>query len=256
MRAALSSSRETICQSALSHMLARLDKVELQDEPYPHFYLTEVLPEALYWQLLELLPTNEHFLPVDSRHYNSDGERNRGFFPLDEERLNRLSADQCEFFLGIQEALRSEQLKKSLFRALSAGLAYRFGIPPAEAESLEAYPSPRIYRETNGYFIAPHPDTRKKIVTVQLALPADESQLELGTAMYERSILPADLVSNPRGFRKVGQYPFAPNTAFAFVVLNTIRLKSWHGRDELGEFAGVRNTILNIYYAREEYAGC
>ena len=47
--------------------------------------------------------------------------------------------------------------------------------------------------------------------------------------------------------------PFLPNTAYAFVVLNSLSLSSWHGRSSLSNVGkAVRNTILNIWYERAE----
>jgi hypothetical protein len=47
---------------------------------------------------------------------------------------------------------------------------------------------------------------------------------------------------------------FLPNTAYAFSVLNTFRLKSWHGRSTIPASLGERNSILNIWYAKPEDA--
>ena len=120
--------------------------------------------------------------------------------------------------------------------------------------------------------IKPHPDMRKKVVTMQIALPSDDGQKHLGTEFYRRSFNPLHLLREPRGFEVVKQPPFLPNVAYAFAVINALTLKSWHGRTTLGGQVGVRNTILNIWYAeaaqangdivasiikrRERFAGC
>jgi hypothetical protein len=109
-----------------------------------------------------------------------------------------------------------------------------------------------LYRETAGYSIKPHPDTRKKVVTMQIALPRDESQQHLGTEFYSRSLKPAAWLRTPKGFDIVKTTPFLPNTAYAFVVLNTMRLKSWHGRSTLSDNWGVRDSILNIWYDKAQ----
>ena len=58
-------------------------------------------------------------------------------------------------------------------------------------------------------------------------------------------------------FEKVKQFPFKANSAYAFVVNNTIGKRSWHGREKLPSGAGVRNTLLNTFYEeqREGYYG-
>jgi hypothetical protein len=85
-------------------------------------------------------------------------------------------------------------------------------------------------------------------------LPADDSQKDLGTEFYRRSLNPMHLFREPRGFEVVKQAPFLPNVAYAFAVINALTLKSWHGRTTLEGDTGVRNTILNIWYARAEDA--
>ncbi len=117
------------------------------------------------------------------------------------------------------------------------------------------YSRPTLYRETDGFEILPHPDTRKKIVTMHLYWPADRSQLDLGTALYRRKLLAWPFGGWQNRFAKVKQFPFQPNSGYAFVVNNTLSRKSWHGREKLPAGAGVRNTLLNTFYEtpREEF---
>ena len=113
---------------------------------------------------------------------------------------------------------------------------------------------PELFHESSGYRIKPHPDTRKKLVTMQIALPEDDNLTHMGTEFYRRSLRPGDWMREPRGFEVVKTMPFLPNTAYAFIVLNTMRLKSWHGRSTLTSASEVRNTLLNIWYQKAEHA--
>ena len=251
----LVSLRASVREQVMSHLLRRLDETNTCEAPYPHFWLREVFPADVYAQMLERLPVDEDFTAQKAeRFYRQDGTSTRLQLPVLEHRLANLPSDNAEFWLGIHDVLHSTELKRAVYRKLAPGLMYRYGVPATEVEDLPGVPAPRFFRERDGYAIAPHPDTRRKVVTLQFALPEDRSQLDLGTGIYIRSLLPTDWIGQPsgfRGFRKVQQYPFEPNSAFAFSVLNSIGKKSWHGREKLDRDSGVRNSILTIYYATQ-----
>jgi hypothetical protein len=50
-------------------------------------------------------------------------------------------------------------------------------------------------------------------------------------------------------FQKVKQFPFLPNSGYAFAVSNSLSRKSWHGRESIPPGSGVRNSLLNIFFA-------
>jgi hypothetical protein len=109
-----------------------------------------------------------------------------------------------------------------------------------------------IYCESDGYRIAPQPDTTEKIVTMQFAFPEDESQPEIGTEFYQRSMNPLHLLREPRGFVVAKTMPFLPNRAYAFSVVNTVGLKSWHGRCTIRPVSGLRKSLLHIWYTKPD----
>ena len=251
----LFSLRNHVREQVLAHLVRRLDEISTCEVPYPHFWLREVFPADIYTQMLERMPADADFLPLKAeRFYRQDGVSTRLSLPVLTHHLQKLPGDNADFWLGIHDVLHSATLKRAVYRKLAPGLMYRYGVPAAQVEELPGVPAPRFFRERDGYAITPHPDTRRKIVTFQFALPEDRSQLDLGTGIYVRSLAPADWIGQPsgfRGFRKVQQYPFEPNSAFAFSVLNSLGKKSWHGREKLDGDSGVRNSILTIYYATQ-----
>jgi hypothetical protein len=78
------------------------------------------------------------------------------------------------------------------------------------AKCLSLVAQPVLYIDRDGYRIKPHPDTRKKVVTIQLYCPPDATQEHLGTSLYKASF---------KGLLHVGSYclepvktiPFLPN---------------------------------------------
>ena len=250
-------------RATLDHMLAAVEAIQFQDDPFPHIVVKDFFPKDVYSRLLDCLPSSEVYEPFGyEKHANENGQSNRKRFRLANECIETLPRAQQEFWFAIRSALGSVELKETIFHKLRTGLSYRFKCDPEEARSLPGYALPELFHETAGYSIKPHPDTRKKVVTMQIALPEIQSQEEagkdgasqLGTEFYRRSVHPASWLRDPKGFEVVKTMQFLPNSAYAFVVLNTMRIKSWHGRSSLSSSCGVRNSLLNIWYRRAEQA--
>jgi hypothetical protein len=246
--------RSELRATALGHMLRVVAAAQVDSRPFPHFIVEGFLPAELYREILVSLPGARLYEDFGYEKHATDGVSNRGRFVLEGGNLDHLRGRQRSLWLAVRDALGSPELKAAVFGRLSAGLAYRFGISPQAAAATPAFPRPELFRETIGYRIKPHTDTRRKLVTMQIALPGDDRQRELGTQFYRRSYNPLALLREPRGFEIVKRVPFLPNTAYAFVVLNTLRLKSWHGRTTLPGSGGARNSILNIWYAQAKDA--
>ncbi len=246
--------RQETFAKTVAHMVRVVGATPTENEPFPHFVVRGIIPDDIYRELLALLPEQSQYEAFSYEKHSTGGASNRGRFELTDENLGRLVGRQRSFWLGLRDALGAPEFKAAVFSKLRAGLALRFGVPEQQASSVPGFPLPELFRETSGYTIKPHPDTRRKVVTMQIALPADESQEHVGTEFYRRSLNPLHLFREPRGFEVVKQASFLPNTAYAFTVINFLTLKSWHGRTMLRGDVGVRNTILNIWYAKAKDA--
>lgn len=242
-------------QRCLDHLAEMLADTSLVTDPFPHFVVHGFFPDDVYDTLLEFLPSLSLYDPFAyEKHRSAQGESNRRRFELSNAALLRLDFCQRSFWHTIRSVLGSAELKRLTFAKLAPGLAYRYAIAPDGAAAVPGYALPELFHETAGYAIKPHPDTRRKVVTMQIALPHDESQRELGTEFYQRRFNPLALLRAPRGFTVVKRMEFLPNTAYAFSVLNTLRLKSWHGRSTIPGRLGERNSILNIWYEKPQHA--
>ena len=79
---------------------------------------------------------------------------------------------------------------------------------------------------------------------MQFYLPKDDSQLSLGTSLYQpKSKLKRALTPWSGKYVRVKKFPFLPNTGYAFAVTGN----SWHGREEITEAYGDRYSILTFY---------
>jgi hypothetical protein len=146
-------------------------------------------------------------------------------------------------------------VEQAIRRQLHEGLEIRArGDKIAGPDQVRMVAKPVLYRDTDGYQIKPHPDTRNKVVTMQLYCPADESQRDLGTTLYKAS-LKGLLHLDSYGLEPVKTLPFLPNVGYAFVVLkayHSLTRMSWHGRPTVKTTSDrPRITILNTFYVNE-----
>jgi hypothetical protein len=98
------------------------------------------------------------------------------------------------------------------------------------------YPIPILTRDIPGYLITPHTDTRWKGITVQLYLPKDDANTDIGTIFHER--LPDGSLP------KRTQMRFAPNSGYAFAVGSD----TWHSADAVHNRVKTRDSILLTYF--------
>ena len=233
MASLIASGREVSCR-VLEHLLQRIDGTPALNEPFSHIYLEEVFPMDIYEQMLKLLPDPTLYGGSAERHYgDGSGTFVRWNYMLTPSNIECLSPAQQELWTGIAAALTAPELKRAMFTKLRRDLAYRYSIPESEVGDLPGYSRPTLFRETAGFEIPPHPDTRRKVVTMHLYCPAGHSQLDLGTALYRRKLLGWPFGGWRNRFEKVKQFDFKPNSGYAFAVNNTLTHKSWHGREQL-----------------------
>jgi hypothetical protein len=237
----------SISAVVLDHLCAAINSTQIFATPYAHLYLDRAFPDQIFKQMLELLPDASAYTADNPRiHTREDGLVTRNILSLTAP-LNHLPDGQRAFWSEIGAALTSPKLKDTVFSALSRDLSRRFRIPTEQLGSVPVYPKPALVQDLGGYEIAPHRDTRSKIVTMQFYLPQDMSKAHLGTAVYrQRFFQLKNLLSLRNRFETVKQFSFAPNSGYAFAVGQ----RSWHGRDTVPMASGERNSLMLIYYAQ------
>jgi len=246
--------RHELTRRTLEHMVRAVSAATAERHPFPHVIIDGLFPFEIYREMLVLLPPRPLYEAFQYEKNARGGQSTRERFQLTNASIDRMSGRQRSLWLAVRDTLGSPAFRAAVFQQLRSGLAIRFGIAEDKAAGTPGYPLPELFRETSGYSIKPHPDTRKKLVTMQIALASDRTQEHLGTQFFRRSLNPAHMLREPRGFEVVKQAPFLPNTGYAFSVINNLRLKSWHGRTTLVGNTGIRNSILNIWYASAEDA--
>ena len=206
------------------------------EKPFFHLEFDRVFPDDVYAQILALMPESSDYRPMHGRskgHDLDDGTHTRVKIDLFPEYIRNLPVEKRALWNVVGRALCSDKVKQAFIHRLAPGLSKRFG---KEFAKVGMYPIPILTRDIPGYLITPHTDTRWKGITVQLYLPKDDANTDIGTIFHE--VLPDG--AKP----KHTQMRFAPNTGYAFAVGDD----TWHSADAVHNRVKTRDSILLTYF--------
>jgi hypothetical protein len=214
---------------------ASVDAARAVETPFFHLEFDRVFPDDLYARMLALMPEYSDYRPMHgrSKKKKTDKLATRVKIDLFPEYIRHLPAEKRAIWDVVGRALCSQKVEQAFMRRLAPALSKRFG-PNSGRTGM--YPIPILTRDIPGYLIKPHTDTHWKGITVQLYLPADESNLNIGTIFHD--VLPDG--SKP----KKTQMRFAPNSGYAFAVADD----TWHSADPVGPQVKTRDSILLTYF--------
>ncbi|MGY3608352.1 MULTISPECIES: hypothetical protein [unclassified Bradyrhizobium] len=229
-----------------AHAVASIETADHFSLPFPHIVFRDFFPADFYRDLVRSIPT-DGYDPIT-------GTGTRMALRLYGENVEKIDPSLRPAWAAVSVMLTSMEVEHAVRDRLHDGLEIRArGDKVARPDDLKLVAKPVVYWDRDGYQIKPHPDTRKKVVTMQLYCPADSSQEALGTTLYRASL---------RGLFHVGSYclepvktiPFLPNLGYAFVVLkayHSLTKMSWHGRPPI-KTDRPRISMLNTFYMNED----
>jgi len=218
------------------YIVRSIDTARAVEKPFFHLEFDHVFPADIYAKILALMPESRDYRPMHGRskgHDLDDGTHTRVKIDLFPEYIRNLPPEKKGLWDVVGRALCSEKVKQAFIRRLAPGLSKRFG---ADFAKVGMYPIPILTRDIPGYLITPHTDTRWKGITVQLYLPSDDANTDIGTIFHD--VLPDG--SKP----KHTQMRFAPNTGYAFAVGSD----TWHSADAVHDRVKTRDSILLTYF--------
>jgi hypothetical protein len=221
----------------LADYVARsIEAARAVEKPFFHLEFDHVFPDDVYAQILALMPVTRDYRPMHGRSKGldlDDGTHTRVKIDLFPEYIRNLPPEKRALWDVVGRALCSDPVRQAFIRRLAPGLKKRFG---EDFAKVGMYPIPILTRDIPGYLIPPHTDTRWKGITVQLYLPADDANTDVGTIFHD--VLPDG--TKP----KHTQMRFAPNTGYAFAVGED----SWHSADPVHNRIKTRDSILLTYF--------
>jgi hypothetical protein len=229
----------------IAHAVASLETADHFSFPFPHILFRNFFPADFYRDLVRSVPA-EGFDPIT-------GTGTRMALRLYGENVEQIDPALRPAWAAVSAMLTSKEVERAIRDRLHDGLEIRArGDRVSGADDLKLVAKPVVYWDGDSYQIRPHPDTRKKVVTMQLYCPTDFSQEALGTTLYRASL---------KGLFNFGSYclepvktiPFLPNVGYAFVVLkayHSLTKMSWHGRPPI-KTDKPRISILNTFYKNQ-----
>jgi hypothetical protein len=244
--AALAQTVRNLADELTAQAVASIEAAEHFSFPFPHIVFRNFFPADFYRDLVRNVPTEGYDPIIDTG--------TRMALRLYGTNVEKIDPALRPLWSAVSTMLTSKMVERAIRNRLHDGLEIRArGDRVAGADDLKLVAKPVVYRDSDGYQIKPHPDTRKKVVTMQLYCPTDASQQALGTTLYRASL---------KGLLHVGSYclepvkaiPFLPNTGYAFVVLkanHSLTNMSWHGRPRI-KTDQPRVSILNTFYVNED----
>ena len=245
MPALVKTATSNLTDELITHAVASIEAADHFSSPFPHIVFRNFFPVDFYRDLIRSIPT-QGYDPIT-------GTGTRMALRLYGDNVERIEPELRAAWSAVSAMLTSKEVESAIRIKLDDGLAIRArGDKVGNNDDLKLVAKPVVYWDNNGYRIKPHPDTRKKVVTMQLYCPADSSQEALGTTLYQASL---------KGLMHVGSYclepvktiPFLPNVGYAFVVLkayHSLSKMSWHGRPPI-KTDQPRISILNTFYVNE-----
>jgi hypothetical protein len=228
-----------------AHAVASIEAADHFSFPFPHIVFRNFFPADFWRDLVRSVPTEGY------SRFTVTGSRVA--LRLHGENIETIDSALRPLWAAVSAMLTSKGVERAIRNRLHDGLEIRArGDRVSCADDLKLVARPVIYRDRDGYWMKPHPDKRKKVVTMQLYCPADIRQEALGTTLYRASL---------KGMFHVGSFclepvktiPFLPNVGYAFVVLkayHSLTRMSWHGCPAI-RTDQPRISILNTFYKNE-----
>jgi len=226
--------RRRAAEGLAAFIAQSVDNARASEKPFFHLEFDRVFPDDIYAQILALMPESADYRPMHGRSKDlKDGTHTRVKIDLFPEYIRNLPAEKRALWDLVGRALCSEPVKQAFIRRLARGLSKRFG---EDFARVGMYPIPILTRDIPGYMITPHTDTRWKGITVQLYLPKDDANTDIGTIFHEKL--------SDGSMPKKAQMRFAPNSGYAFAVGND----TWHSADPVHNRVKTRDSILLTYF--------
>ncbi|HVZ47058.1 MAG TPA: FkbM family methyltransferase [Ramlibacter sp.] len=228
----------------LSHLLNRVAKTPVVNDPFPYLVVDDVFPSDYYRQMLEHFPTHESLRPISETGRVSQGlyeERLTVLFTDDE--FARMTPAQQAFWRDFAAWMYTDQFTAAFVAKFGDALEPRLANILAVDNALQIRGDALLVNDQTRYAIGPHTDAPHRLVSFLFYLPADDAMRDLGTSLYRHKDPNFVCWGGPHhpfdDFVRVKTIDFLPNRLVAFPKTE----RSFHGVERI-EREGVNRPLL------------
>ena len=224
------------------YVIYQISNAQIQDYPYPHFYVENVFPADFYARLRANWPDSSALTSLAETGRVSKGAYpDRFVLPFTPSDIEKLSEDRRAFWSEFGSWFMAHRFLQTAINKFGRYAQQRFGNDLKhcrfEADSL-------LVRDRTNYSIGPHTDATHRLLSMLFYCPDNDSMKHLGTSIY----VPLDPDFRCVGgkhyphnrFQKVWTVDYKPNSLFSFFKTNN----SFHGVDPIRDQEVQRDILL------------
>lgn len=225
------------------HVRTQISAATLETNPFPHFYVLNLLPTEVYAELLANLPDDSEY-----EAYKPPYEA-RLFMNLEPKKISQLPEQVRSFWVAFEKWINSQEfldLMVSRFGLLLKTNAENRGTQIRKAAHNGKLPiSSRtlLARDYAHFALGPHTDAKNKFITALYYLPKNDKLKQFGTSIYSPKKPGYTSWESEHhkheDFDLVRTFENLPNTFFAFMKSD----RSFHGVEH-GEYPNVGRDLI------------
>jgi hypothetical protein len=231
-------------RAVLRHVLDRVARAEVIDDPFPYSVIDNILPDDYYAEALAHFPTADSLRPItETGRVTGMAYRERLVVLFTDDEFARMTEAQQRFWEEFAGWMYSDLFLNAFVAKFGEALEPRLSRILASSDSLKVRGDALLVNDQTNYAVGPHTDAPHRLVTFLFYLPRDTSMRELGTSVYRAKDPNFTCWGGPHHpfdkFDYVRTVEFLPNRLLAFPKTE----RSFHGVEKI-ERAGTNRPLL------------
>lgn len=245
----------------INYLIDKIINSKYQTNPWVHKYINNIFPNELYSDILEHLPTKEHYktwVDLDKNAKLTNYSPERYMIQFGSTEFKKLDDKIKLFFNNVFNILCSNNLQKAILNVFKDTINHRFSTlgeyekSKIGVKNYQLTVSGSLVKDFTKYSLGAHTDSFHKLVTFLFYLPKNNQLSNLGTSLFssKKNICEKDCVKHfnefetKENFKLEKKCEFLPNSLFIFPRTNY----TYHGVSEVNIDNNERNLLQFNYH--------